>query len=138
MPDVNVLVAAFRTDLDMHEQARSWLEDTLESEFLAVSSLVATGFVRVITNRRIFRAPDSLELALAKLKSVIDQEKVLFVNPGQKFWNEFEILAIDGGAVANLVSDAAHAAVAIEHGATWVTYDKNFSRFSKLQLELLK
>ncbi|MCM0640528.1 PIN domain-containing protein [Cellulomonas wangsupingiae] len=32
-------------------------------------------------------------------------------------------------ARGNLVADAQHAAVAIEHGATWVSQDRDFARF---------
>jgi uncharacterized protein len=50
LPDVNILVYAFRPDLPEHEAHRSWLRRTLENESrFAVSDLVMSGFLRTST-----------------------------------------------------------------------------------------
>ena len=38
----------------------------------------------------------------------------------------------DAQTRGNLVPDAYHAALAIEHGCQWITTDRDYSRFSRL------
>jgi predicted nucleic acid-binding protein len=47
-------------------------------------------------------------------------------------------LLLGAGTAGNLTSDAHLAALAIEHGATMLTFDRDFSRFAGLQWELPK
>ncbi len=51
LADVNVLVAAYRDDAPDHDSCRSWLESVLRrDEAFAVSDLVLSGFLRVVTH----------------------------------------------------------------------------------------
>ena len=45
----------------------------------------------------------------------------------------FTALLEQTGAIGNLVSDARHAALAIEHGCEWVSDDADFARFPGLR-----
>lgn len=66
MPDVNVLVYAHRADLEAHRPYREWLADLVNGpEPFGLSILVAVGFVRVVTNRRIFPDPTPTSQAAA-------------------------------------------------------------------------
>ena len=47
-------------------------------------------------------------------------------------------LLIEAGAGGNLTTDAHLAALAIEHGATLASFDRDFGRFTGLDFELLK
>lgn len=137
MPDVNVLVAAMRRDLPQHEAARAWLESTLTSgEMLGITSAVATGVVRVVTNRRVFREPTSAEAAIAFLDAVLAAPNTSRVEPGPRHWELFTDLCRQQNAAGNLVSDIAHAATAIEQGVVWVSFDRDFARFDALHWEL--
>lgn len=73
-----------------------------------------------------------MDRALEHASALKTAEGVLVVRPGEGFWSIFERLCTDGGARGNLVADAAHAATAIEAGATWVTLDRDFARFPGL------
>src|ERR1700675_4442894 len=54
LPDVNVLVYAYREDAPRHERYRHWLEGVLTGrESYGVSDLVLAGFVRVVTHPRV-------------------------------------------------------------------------------------
>jgi predicted nucleic acid-binding protein len=55
------------------------------------------------------------------------------VRPGSRHWGIFSRLCREVGARGNVVPDAFHAALAIEHGATWVTTDRGFARFPGLR-----
>ena len=68
-PDVNVLVAAFRPDHPHHRVAHAWLEGARAScaegrATLVLLPMVVTGFLRLVTNARVFVEPDAVEDAL--------------------------------------------------------------------------
>lgn len=137
IPDVNVLVGAFRTDATGHAELREWLRRTLnEGETLGLTPAVCTGVVRVLTHSRVFNAPDTVAGALAHLEALRSNLAVVEVGPGPRHWEIFTRLCREADARGNLVADAAHAAIAIEHGATWVTLDRDFARFPGLRWEL--
>jgi len=62
-PDVNVLVAAFRASHVHHRQARAWLTSALEScatgGNVELLPMVAAGFLRVATNRKVLGIAES-------------------------------------------------------------------------------
>lgn len=134
IPDVNVLVYAFRRDLPEHSDHVAWLERWLSGvEPLGVSELALSGLVRLVTNRRIFREPSSVETALAFCDAVLGAPSAVPVRPGPRHWTIFTGLCRATHATANLVPDAYHAATAIENGATWVSNDRGFARFPGLR-----
>ncbi len=139
IPDINVLVGAFRAEAKHHTSLRRWLDDVVRDDVVGLAPAVATGYVRVVTNRRIY-ADDTtpLEVALAHIESLRSNASVVDVTPGARHGDIFARLCQATGATGNLVADAAHAAVAIEHGATWVTTDTDFVRFPGLRYELLR
>lgn len=137
IPDVNILIGAFRADATGHPELREWLQRTLsEGETLGLTPAVSTGVVRVLTHSRIFNAPDTLADALAHLDALRGNAAVVDVGPGPRHWDIFSRLCREADARGNLVADAAHAAIAIEHGATWITLDRDFARFPGLRWEV--
>lgn len=133
MPDVNVLVAAYRADVAGHETVRAWLEAAINGpELVGLSDAVATGFIRVVTHPRVFREPTPLEEALTQVSALHDAAGVVRVSPGRRHWATFAGLCRAAEARGNLVADASHAATALEAGATWVTSDRDFARFPGL------
>jgi toxin-antitoxin system PIN domain toxin len=134
IPDVNVLVGAFRTDSPNHAELTDWLEDAVNGpEPLGLTQAVATGVIRILTYPRIFANPTSPRDALRLVTTLAAADGVTSVSPGPRHWEIFTRLCLDVGATGNLVPDAAHAATAIEHGATWVTLDRDFARFPSLR-----
>ena len=66
LPDVNVLVRAFRQDLEAHAVHRAFVQGLLDGdEAFGLSSLVLSGFLRVVTHPRVFAQPDPIDEALA-------------------------------------------------------------------------
>lgn len=132
--DVNVLVYAHREDAPRHAEYRSWLESGLNGdELFGVTSLVLTGFVRVVTHPRIFDPPSPLDVALTFADEIRSHDNCIALEPGQRHWNLFKALCRKSDARGNLVTDAHIAAVARESGAVLATTDNDFSRFDGLR-----
>ena len=52
LPDVNVLVCAYREDATDHERHKSWLRDAMSGpEPFGCADLVLSGFLRIVTNQ---------------------------------------------------------------------------------------
>jgi uncharacterized protein len=134
LPDVNVLVYAHRRDTGQHRLFQRWLEGVIDAdEAYAMSDLVLSGFLRVVTHPRIFREPSSLDDALAFVEQLLGQPNCVLVQPGPRHWDIFVGLCGRASARGNLVPDAFFAALAIEAGCEWITTDRDFARFEGLR-----
>jgi toxin-antitoxin system PIN domain toxin len=134
LPDVNVLVYAFRADMERHDEYRTWLLALVNSdEPYALSELVLSGFLRVVTHRRLFREPSRLESALEFLGELRTGPGLSLLAPGPRHWDIFTDLCRRVNARGNLVPDAYLAALAIETGSEWITTDGDFARFPGLR-----
>lgn len=134
LPDVNVLVYAFRADMAQHAPHRAFLRGLVEGdEAFGLSSQVLSGFVRVVTHPRIFATPDPVEDALSFTRTLRASERSVSVEPGPRHWEIFERLCRAGNARGNLVADAYLAALAIESGCEWITTDRDYARFPGLR-----
>ncbi|MFS0705175.1 type II toxin-antitoxin system VapC family toxin [Cellulomonas sp. 179-A 9B4 NHS] len=134
LPDVNVLVGAFRADAPRHEALRGWLERTVGGpETVGLTDAVLGGTVRVLTHPRVFARPTPLAEALAQVEALRSHPDVVRVVPGPRHWDVVAELCRAADARGNLVADAQHAAVAVELGATWVSQDRDFARFPGLR-----
>ena len=134
LPDVNVLVYAHRSDARDHTRYRGWLESTVSSDAaFGLSDLVLSGFLRVVTNPRVFARPTATDVALRAARRLRDRPNAVVVSPGKRHWEIFTELCIAGRAKGNLVADAYHAALAIESGSEWITTDRDYARFSGLR-----
>jgi toxin-antitoxin system PIN domain toxin len=133
--DVNILVHAHREDSDRHSEMKEWLEEALEApEGVAISELVLSGCLRVITHPKVFRQPTPLPIALQFVEALRDLENVRILAPGDKHWRLFADLCRKVEARGNLIPDAYHAALAIETGCEWITLDRGFARFPGLKV----
>ena len=132
--DVNVLAYAHRPESPDHERYREWLEQVRrDDEPLALSSLVLCGFLRVVTHHRVFREPTPLATAVDFVEALRSSPNAVPVSPGERHWDIFMELCREVGAHGNDVPDAYHAAIAVEHGATWYSADRGFARFRSLR-----
>ena len=140
MPDVNVLVYAHRSEAHRHEASAAWITNLATSEeIFALSEIVMWGFVRIVTNRKIFDPPSTRAEAFAFLDQLRNRPTCRVMRPGKRHWGLFTRLCHQAGATGKLTADACHAALAVECGCEWVTYDSDFSRFQPLlRCQLLK
>jgi hypothetical protein len=133
LPDVNVLVYAFRDDLQNHRTYRVWLDSVVNGDSAyAISPQVLSSVVRVCTHRAIFPKPSQLDQTLAFCHILMDQPHCQLIHPGPRHWSIFADLCGRVHAAGNLVQDAWFAALAIEHGCEWVTLDRDYARFPGL------
>ena len=132
--DVNVLVYAHREDAENHVAYREWLEGVINADAAyAVSELVLSGFVRVVTHPKVFVRPSPISDALAFAEQLRDQPNCVLLQPGPRHWGIFRRLCTESRVKGNLVPDAYLAALAIESGSEWITTDRDFSRFKDLR-----
>jgi uncharacterized protein len=133
VPDVNVLVIAHRPDQDRHDEMRTWLEAEVNSDRpFALADVAVAGFLRIVTNARIYRRPTPLEGAMKVVDDLVGRPGCVPVAAGPRHWTIFRRLLGEGDARGNLVPDAHLAAIAVEHGATIATRDRGFGRFAGL------
>jgi hypothetical protein len=134
LPDVNVLVYAYREDAPRHGRYRRWLEGALDGpEAYGLSDLVLARFLQVVTHPRVFSPPSPTEHALGFAESLRAHPNCVTVAPGQRHWGIFTDLCRTAGVKGNLVPDAYLAALAIESGSEWLTSDRDYSRFPGLR-----
>jgi toxin-antitoxin system PIN domain toxin len=133
LPDVNVLISAFRTDLPRHSVCRQWLVDIISGDArFAVSTMVLSAVVRITTNGRIFKSPTSIGEAFEFCQSLLTQPHCQPVEPGERHWDIFRNLCVRSEVRGPRVTDAWFAALAIESGSQWITLDRDFARFPGL------
>ena len=134
LPDVNILIYAHREDSPHHVKSLKWLEKLVNSDqAFAMSELVFSGFLRIVTHPKIFNPPSSLNDALFFVSQIRNQANCVIVSPQDRHWDIFTKLCEEANAKGNLIPDAYHAALAIETGSEWVTTDQDFSRFPGLR-----
>jgi uncharacterized protein len=133
--DTNLLVYAYVPSLDQHAAARRWFEQALvEEEPVGLTWPTVLGFVRVVTNARIFRVPLPLDRAVAVVDEWLQQAAVELVLPTPRHWTALREMLVSGQAGGPLTSDAHIAALAREHGATIYTTDRDFLRFPDVRV----
>ena len=134
LPDVNVLIYAFREDSPDHKKCRLWLESIVGGDMAyGMSPQVLGAVVRIVTHARIFVPPTPLEEALAFAHLLLDQPHCQVIQPGPRHWEIFRRVCRRARASGNLVQDAWFAALAIESGCEWITTDRDYARFEGLR-----
>lgn len=138
LPDVNVLIYAYRSDVPQHAVCRRWLDDVVAGDArFGISKLALAAVVRVITNARIHRTPASLPNAFAFCDNLLQQPHCVIVEPGEQHWEILRRLCMETGVKGPGVTDAWYAALAIEWACEWVTCDRDFLRYPGLSCTIL-
>jgi toxin-antitoxin system PIN domain toxin len=134
LPDANVLIYAFRPGGPQHAIANSWLGRVVAGEArFGISRLAMSALVRITTNGRIYPKPSSLADAFRFCDHVLGQPHCEVVEPGERHWGIFERLCRATDTRGPRVTDAWFAALAIEWGCEWVTFDRDYARFPGLK-----
>ena len=134
--DANVLLYAVNSSEPRHADARAWLDGELSKGApVGFSWLVLLAFLRLSTRAGLFPRPLPVDGALARARGWVEQPSAVVVEPTSRHLDLLAGLLGEVGAGGNLVSDAHLAALALEHGATVVTYDSDFGRFAGVRWE---
>ena len=132
--DANLLLYAYHQRAEQHNASRAWLQAALSGpELVRFAWLTLWAFLRISTNPRIFEHPLSTSEAEAVVSSWLAQPVAGILEPGERHWEMLRSLLRKGQATGPLVMDAVIAAIALEHGATLYTTDRDFSRFAGLK-----
>jgi len=138
LPDVNLLIYAFRADDPLHPIAKPWLDDLVTGEArFAMSKLALSAVVRITTDTRSFKTAATLTQAFAYCGNLLSQPQCEIIEPGERHWDIFQRLCIETNTRGRNVTDAWFAALAIEWGCEWVTFDRDFARFPGLKHTIL-
>ena len=136
--DTNVLVYAVSRGVVHHDRSRAWLDAALsgvETVLLPWTALI--GFVRIVTHPRVNRHPLASSTALSLVEEWLSLPHVLAPTPDERHTRRMgELLAATGASGGNLVNDAHLAALAVQYGATVVTFDSDFGRFAGVRWEM--
>lgn len=132
--DVNLLVYSHRSEMVEHGEGAAWLIELAGGdETFALTSATVAGFVRVVTNHRVFPEPSSTDVACMFVEELAASPVCRWIEPGERWWSRFDKLARQTRARGNVVPDAQLAALTIEHGARLATADHGFARFGGLE-----
>ena len=137
LPDVNVLIYAFRRDMPQHALCRAWLVGIVSSDArFGVSRAALAAVVRITTNQRAFKIPSAIEEAFGFCQDLLGQPHCQIVEPGERHWDIFQRLCLETDTRGARVSDAWFAALAIESGCEWITLDRDYARFPQLKWQV--
>jgi toxin-antitoxin system PIN domain toxin len=132
--DANLLLYAYHPRAEQHEKSQAWLQAALSgSDLVRFAWLTLWAFLRISTNHRVFERPLSTAEAEAAISSWLAQPAAGILDPGERHWEILRGLVRVGQTTGPLIMDAVLAAIAIEHGATICTADRDFARFSGLK-----
>ena len=95
--------------------------------------LTLWAFLRISTHPRVFERPLTTEEAAGAISSWLAQPNAGILEPGDRHWTILQELMREGQVAGPLIMDAVLAALAIEHGATLQTTDRDFARFPGLE-----
>ena len=132
--DANLLIYAHVKNQPQHFAAKGWLDECLNASArvgLPWPSLL--GFLRIVTNPRIFEQPESIKDAWKQVKEWLECPSAWIPRPAERHVEILEGLIVNLNITANLVPDAHLAALAIEHGLILCSADGDFGRFPNLK-----
>ena len=132
--DANLLIYSHLSNFEQHARAREWLDKQLADGVrigMPWASLLA--FFRVVTNRRLLSNAQTIDGAWAQIRGWLNQPFVWTPSPTEHHAGILETLLVEGRAAGDLANDAHLATLAIEHGLTLCTNDRDFARFPNLK-----
>lgn len=133
--DANVLLHAVNERAREHRVARNWLEQALHGgEPVAFAWAVILAFLRLSTHPALFPRPLRAGQAADVVERWLSAPAALTIEPTRQHLPLLRGLLDRAGTAGNLVNDAHLAALALEHGASVVSFDRDFARFEGVSL----
>lgn len=130
-PDVNVLVAASRTDHPHHAVARVWLEETVAAAdagaTVTLMPMVVASFLRLVTSPKIFQSATPIEDAVAFVDALVASPGVQLAPLGPE-WVKLRQLCLDKQLSGNDLPDAWLSAAVAHLGEHLVSFDRDFRK----------
>lgn len=132
--DTNLLVYAHASNVAQHEKAKQWLDEMLLSGVrigLPWHSLL--GFVRIVSNPRGFSRPESVAGAWRQVQRWLEEDNTWIPLPTERHGAILDEMFAAVRITSRFVMDAHLAALAIEHGLTLCSNDRDFARVPQLR-----
>lgn len=130
-PDVNVLVAASRSDHPHHVVARTWLEGVLAGAAggaaFTLMPMVLASFLRLVTSARVFQRPTPIDNAVAFADALLAAPGVQLAALGPE-WPQLRALCLARQLAGNDLPDAWLAAATTQCGEHLVSFDRDFKK----------
>ncbi len=134
IPDANILIYSYNPDTVQHLSSLEWLEKQFAGgETIGLTWHTLWAFIRVGSNPKLWPKPASVGDIFNRIEEWQSQRNVTMLQPGPRHTILLRNLMSQSGVVGSASSDAALAAVAIEHAATLASTDRGFKRFSGLR-----
>ena len=135
--DANVLLYAVDSASTHHEQTRSWLDTSLDgAEAVGLAWIALLAFIRIGTNPAILPTPMTVDEATGQVEAWLGAPGAVVAQPTARHAGLLRGLLRESGTAGNLTTDAHLAALAIEHGAEIVSYDRDLARFAGVRHRL--
>ena len=130
IPDINLLVYAYDEASPFHRKAKSWLSKLLAGgEEVGLPLVSLLGFIRLVSNAKVFETPMSPESACNIALSWLATPSAALLEAGPKHFDILHKLLAQAHITSALTTDAHIAALAIEHKAIVHSNDNDFNRF---------
>ena len=133
--DANLLLYAYLSKSEHHVAARAWWERTLSNPLpVRLAWMTILAFLRISTDLRLSGRPFRMEEASVIVDGWFRQPNVDILTPGERHWEILRGLLKTAQVRGALTIDAHLAALALEHGVTLCTCDRDFTRFPDLRV----
>lgn len=111
-----------------------WLTAILSGpQEISLINDVLAGFLRIVTNPKIFVDPAPSQHALGFVEALIASPRARWTSSSQATWRTVRNLVDnDRGLRGHLIPDAVLASTAVAHGMRLATCDHGFARFADL------
>lgn len=131
--DANLLLYAVDEESQFHTAAKEWMEWALNGpRRVGIPWRSFEAFLRIATNPRALREPLAPGAAWEIIEAWLGAPAVWVPQPGPGYGEILGRLVRDLDLRADLVADAALAALCIEHGLSMVSADSDFARFGEI------
>lgn len=132
--DANLLLYAHDTRAADHKAASATISGIFSgSDLVGMPWQTIMAFLRISTNSRISGTALSMERAVALVQGWVELPQLVLLVPGEKHWRILQQMLIDGRVNGPSATDAALAALTIEHGGILYTTDRGFARYPGLR-----
>jgi toxin-antitoxin system PIN domain toxin len=133
-PDANLLIYSYDPNAPLHAKSRNWMEDLFSSDDpVGIPFLCVHAFMRYVTDAKRLAAPLRFNEAAEIVDLWTSLPNVRILYPGERHWQVFQHICSQVRIAGPRLTDAAIAAIALEHNAIIHTNDRDFARFPNLR-----
>jgi hypothetical protein len=132
--DVKLLIYAYDSTCPEHTEAKKSIEDIFSgTEPVGLPWQTISAFLRILPHPGISGGRLSMAQAVSIVEGWLALAHVQPIAPGRGHWTHFREMLLKTNARGNITTDAALAAIAVEHGGVLYTNDRDFARFPGLR-----